>query len=119
MNAPDYQQIRVNDVDRVAVVEFIHDRLMFETAVVDRIGDELKRVLADSRYTKVVLDFSNVQYVSSTMLAKLAHLSQDVKLGGRRLKLCALGPILQDAFRIGRLDTLFSVYDDVAAAIKA
>jgi hypothetical protein len=53
------------------------------------------------------------------MLAKLAWLAKDATAAGRRLKLCGLGPVLQDAIRIGHLDGLFSVYDDVESAIKS
>jgi anti-sigma B factor antagonist len=119
MAKPDFQQIRVEDVGGVAVVEFISDRLMFETEVVEAIGRELNTVFSNERYTKILLDFSNVQYISSTMLGKLAALEQNARIAKRRLKLCGLGPILQDTFRIGHFDRVFSVYDDVESALKS
>ena len=33
------------------------------------------------------------------------------------LRICGLGPILQDTFRIGHFDRLFAIYDDLKSAI--
>ncbi len=76
MDPAEFQQIRVKDIDGVAVVDFVSDRLMFENAVVEQIGGELDQLISDERYSKILLDFSNVQYLSSTMLAKLVRLEQ-------------------------------------------
>jgi anti-sigma B factor antagonist len=92
---------------------------MFATEVVQEIGDELNGLLTDRGYTKILLDFSNVQYVSSMMLAKLAKLEQQVEQVKGQLRLCRLGPVLKDTFRIGHFERVFSVYDDAESALRA
>jgi anti-sigma B factor antagonist len=110
--------VTVKDVKGVAVVDLASDPLMYASAIVEEIGDELNSLLRDHGYTKILLDFSHVQYLSSTMLAKLAKLEQQVEQIKGQLKLCGLGPILKDTFRIGHFERVFSVYDDAESALK-
>ncbi len=114
-----FKHISINETNGIAVIDFVNSQLMFATDVVDEIGNELHSVISDHGYSKIILDFSNVQYVSSMMLAKLAALERHVEIAKGQLKLCRLGPILQDAFRIGHFERLFSVYDNVELALKA
>jgi anti-sigma B factor antagonist len=119
MSPPDLKHLKVQVVDGVAVVDFVNSQLMFEAVVVEEIGDELKRLVMDCGYTKIVLDFTHVQYLSSTMLAHLAALERQFRQAQGRLKLCGLGPILRDTFRIGNLESLFDIYDDAESAIRS
>jgi anti-sigma B factor antagonist len=119
MAAAEFKHFRIKDANGIAVVQFVNSQLMFATNVVDEIGDELESLISDHAYPKLVLDFSDVQYVSSMMLAKLANLQKHADVAKRQLKLCGLGPVLQDTFRIGHFDRVFSVYDDAESAIKS
>ena len=107
MAAADFKHIRIKDAKGIAVIQFVNSQLMFATDVVDEIGDELESLISDHSYPKIVLDFSDVQYVSSMMLAKLAKLQKHADVAKRQLKLCGLGPILQDTFRIGHFERCF------------
>ena len=117
MSATEFKHLSVKDVNGVAVVDFVNSQLMFETAVVKEIGDELCRLATDRSNTKIVLDFTHVQYLSSSMLAQLAKLERQVEQTKGHLRICGLGPILQDTFRIGHFDRLFAIYDDLKSAI--
>lgn len=118
MAATQLKHLRLRDVDGVAVVSFVGSQLMFATDLVLDIGDELKSVVNDLHHTKVLLEFDAVQYVSSTMLGQLAHLEREIRTAKGQLKICGLGPVLRDTFRIGRFDSLFAIYDDEASALK-
>ena len=117
MSSQVYKHVSVNDVNGVAVVDFVNSKLMFAAEVVEEIGGELNGLLKDRGYTKILLDFTNVQYVSSMMLANLAKLEQQVEQVKGQLELCGLGPILKDTFRIGHFERVFSVYDDAESAL--
>jgi anti-sigma B factor antagonist len=114
-----FKHLSVKDVNGVAVVEFVNTQLMYATEVVEEVGDELNGLLKENAYTKILLDFSKVQYLSSSMLAKLAKLEQTVQQAKGQLKLCGLGPILKDTFRIGHFERVFSIYDDAESALKS
>ena len=119
MAATNLKHLTVKETDRVAVVDFVNSELMFATDVVDEIGDELHSLISDLGYSKIVLDFSKVQYISSMVLAKLVKLERHVEIAHGKLKICGLGPILMDTFRIGHFERVFSIYDDAESALKS
>jgi anti-sigma B factor antagonist len=119
MSAPALKHLKVKDVDGVAVVDFVNSGLMFESALIEEIGDELRSLLTDHHHKRILLDFTHVQYLSSTMLGLLAKLAKDVKAAGGQLKVTGLGPVLLDTFRISHFESFFAIYDSEAAALKA
>jgi anti-sigma B factor antagonist len=119
MAPEDFKHISIQNTNGIAVVDFVNSQLMFATDVVDEIGEELHSLISDHHYSRIVLDFKNVQYVSSMMLAKLASLEKHVQIAKGKLKLCGLGPVLKDTFRIGHFDHVFDIYDNAEAALKS
>ena len=107
MSAPALKHLKLEDVDGVAVVDFVDSGLMFETGLVADIGDELQSILTEHGHTRILLDFDRVQYMSSTMLAHLVKLARTVEKQVGQLKLTGLGPVLRDTFRIGHFEPLF------------
>jgi anti-sigma B factor antagonist len=119
MAATNLKHIHINNMNGVAVVDFVDSQLMYATDAIEEIGAELHSLVSDHSYSKIVLDFSKVQYIASMMLAKLANLERHVEIAHGKLKLCGLGPILKDTFRIGHFERVFSIYDDVESALKS
>jgi anti-sigma B factor antagonist len=119
MSAPALKYLKLQDENGVAVVDFVKSELMFEAALVQEIGDELLSILKDRGYTRILLDFNHVQYMSSSMLGQLAKLSNEVGKSRGQLKMTGLGPVLRDTFRISHFEHLFAIYDDRASAQKA
>ena len=119
MAAANFKHISIKDTNGIAVVDFVNSQLMFATDVVDEIGAELHSLISDHRYSKIVLDFSNVQYVSSMMLAKLASLERNVEAAKGKLKFCGLGPVLKDTLRIGHFERIFEVHDSADTALQS
>lgn len=73
----------------------------------------------DQGRNRILLDFTHVRYLSSTMLGRLARLARDVETARGQLKITGLGPVLRDIFKIGHLEPLFEIYDNRADALKA
>jgi anti-sigma B factor antagonist len=119
MSASALKYLKLKIVDGVAVVDFIESGLMFETALIQDIGQELQSLVADHGYTRILLDFTHVQYISSAMLGQLVKLAKEVQNAKGQLKLTGLGPILHDTFRISHFESFFAIYDDEAQALKA
>ena len=119
MSAPALKHLQLKDVGGVAVVDFVESGLMFETSLIQEIGGELHSLLLDHGRNRILLDFTHVRYLSSSMLGQLVRLARDVTTAQGQLRITGLGPVLQDAFRIGHLEPLFDIYDDKASALKA
>jgi anti-anti-sigma factor len=119
MSAPAIKHLKLQEVDGVAVVDFVDSELMFASTLVQEIGDELQSVLVARGHKRILLDFDRVQYLSSSMLGQLVKLSTSVAKEGGQLKLTGLGPVLRDTFRISHFEPLFEIYESRTAAMKA
>jgi anti-sigma B factor antagonist len=119
MSTPVLKHLKVKEVDGVAIVDFIDSGLMYESTLVQEIGGELQKLVSEHRYQRILLDFSRVQYLSSSMLGQLTKLEKELQKAKGQLKITGLGPVLHDTFRIGHFDSLFAIYATQEAALKA
>ena len=104
-------------VDGVQVVSF-RDRLLFEDKVVRETTDQLNASLPnDGQPLRVVVDFTGVDLISSSLLGKLILLLRRVDGGHGRLVLCELSPNVQSVFRTSNLDKRFKIVRDRTAAL--
>jgi anti-sigma B factor antagonist len=58
----------------------------------------------------LLLDFSNVKFLSSAALAALVDLRHKVKALEGRIGLCHINSIIEEVFRTTRLDELFEIH---------
>ncbi|MDT8368939.1 MAG: STAS domain-containing protein [Longimicrobiales bacterium] len=82
---------------------------------------ELKqRVLDDlaGGARKFVIDFSETGYIDSSGLGVLVSLSKKIREKGGELRLSSLNEDLRTLFELTKLDTLFRIADDKAAALE-
>ena len=123
MSAPTLKHLRMKDVNGVAVIDFVgsglESGLMFEATLIQEIGEELHSLLIDHGRSRILLDFTHIRYLSSSMLGQLARLARDVESARGQLRITGLGPVLRDTFRISHLEPLFEIYDDKTSALKA
>jgi anti-sigma B factor antagonist len=88
------------------------------------LDDEAIRALEDSvmplieQAVNLVIDFSNVRFLSSAVLGLLIRITKRVNESKGRLKLCSISPQIFDVFRITRLDEIFEIYPDVKKAMQ-
>ena len=70
-------------------------------------------------HRQLLLNFGNVQYLSSAALGKLINLKKRVGAAGGKVKLCCIHPELKVVFKITRLDNVFEIFDDEQAALDS
>lgn len=68
---------------------------------------------------KVVLDFSDVNYVSSVGLRVLLMASKKTKAQKGQICVAGMQPTVGEVFRISRFDTILPAYDTVDDAVAA
>ena len=78
----------------------------------------LQASVAQGKY-KLVMDMTDVTYISSAALRSLADILTKNKKAGGDLKLVALSSKILRVFRIIGFDKYFSIYDTVEAAQAA
>jgi anti-sigma B factor antagonist len=112
----EYQRIQVTDVDNVAVVRFT-DRKILDELIIQDLGQELFSLVADEQPRNLLLNFTNVDFLSSAALGKLISLHKKVERAGGVLKLSNIKPEIYDVFKITRLNEKFDIKDEQEDAL--
>lgn len=115
---PRKPRITVADVGDIAVVQFVDKKILDEQNI-QMIGDDLFRLVDELGRRKVLLNFGNVQYMSSAALGKLIRLHQRLHSIGGKLVLCGISKDLYDVFAITKLDKMLSIVKDEQAGLSA
>lgn len=112
-------RIESREVNGVTVVRFL-DRQLFDERTVREVADQIAATLPnDGTPIKLVLDFSDVALISSSLLSKLILLQRRVDGTHGKMRLCEMSPVLQSVFRTSNLDRLFTIDRDTRAALEA
>ena len=109
----------MNETNGITVIRF-QDRQLFDERTVREVADQILAALPnDSSPIRLILDFSDVNLISSTLLSKLILMQRRVANSGGKLRLCEMSPIIQQVFRTSNLDRLFSIDRDQRAALDS
>jgi anti-anti-sigma regulatory factor len=110
------QRLQLIVVGRTAIVRFIDPELLFEQAAIRMIGDQLDDLI-EGGYSRLLLNFSGLKYVSGALLGRLTRLQQQAAAVRCRIQLCGLDPLLREVLRITHLDLVFDVRGNEAEAL--
>lgn len=113
-----FQHIRVSFEDGYLVVR-LRDRHILDEMLIRTLGEELDAVLADASQSHVVLDFSQVEHLSSSALGMLITLNSRLQDRSGGLCLTHVNETIGEVFRITRLDRVLHLEPDVASARAA
>lgn len=75
--------------------------------------------LIDAKLPHIVVDLGGVSYIDSSGLALFIEAMQRIQAYGGKFALCALRPTVRTIFEIARLDQIFQIFPDKAAAQAA
>lgn len=117
MTAEPFRRIDVTKVGKVEIAKFKDKKILDETAL-DEIKVELLRLIADRPGLDLLLDFGNVEFMSSAALGLLGTIHRKVgtTLKGR-LKMCSIHPQIYEVFKLTNLNKLFAIHKDTAEAM--
>ena len=115
---PGLRRLEINEVGEVTVVHF-RDQKIIEDLGIQELGQELFHLVEGEDRKKLVLNFSQVDFLSSAALGKLITLDKKVKGRGGMLKLCNIRAEIYEVFAITRLNKLFDIREDEADALAA
>jgi anti-sigma B factor antagonist len=112
-----HRRLDIEEVGDVTVARFIDKKILDETNI-QIIGNQLFGLIDEDRREKIVLDFSNVEYLSSAALGKLITLDKKVKAARGKLRLCSIRPDIYEVFAITKLNKLFDIYENQEKALE-
>ena len=107
----------IEEVGGVTVATFV-DKKILDEGNIQVIGNQLFSLVEDDGRDKIVLDFSNVEYLSSAALGKLITMDKKVKSAKGKLRLCAVRPDIYEVFAITKLNKLFDMRDTREQALE-
>ena len=112
------RRIKVNQSGQVTVVTF-NDSKIIDEVEIQEFGQELYDLVEREGRKKIVLNFGNVEFLSSAALGKLIGFDKRVKTNGAELMLSNIRPEIYEVFAITKLTKLFDIKDDEADALAA
>ena len=104
--------------DGILTIYFLEARILDE-AQLEQLAQDVLAELDKTTEERVILDFQNVKFMSSSMLGKLVQIHKKCKEFKVKLKLCSIDKDILEVFKITKLDKLFDIAADEAAARKA
>jgi anti-sigma B factor antagonist len=110
------RRIKVNESGPVSVVTFADSKIIDEQEI-QEFGQELYELVERENRKKIVLNFANVEFLSSAALGKLIGFDKRVKQHGAELVLSNIRPEIYEVFAITKLTKLFVIKDTEADAL--
>ena len=115
---PRRRRLEVEDHGDIAVVNFIDKKILDEQNI-QMIGEDLFRLVEELNRRKILLNFSNVEFLSSAALGKLISLNRKVQEVRGKLMLCGISKEIMEVFVITKLDKLFTIHPTEQEALQA
>jgi anti-sigma B factor antagonist len=101
----------------VTVVEF-HDPKLSGPTLMQELAEDLSSLLEKIEPKNVLLDLTQVDFISSAALNRLINFQKRVRDSGGQLKLCGLRPGIESVFAATRLNQIFELCKSKEDAIS-
>jgi len=101
-----------------AVIATLTDEKILDEADVSGLEGSILPLIESSESINLVLDFSNVKFLTSAVLGLLIRISRRIYESQGQLKLCGINPRILEIFRITRLERVFDIHPDRYDAIR-
>ena len=105
-------------IGNVGVVRFATSRIL-DASNVDQLGEEFTHLVKDESMTKMVVNFQNIEYMSSAVIGKLITLNKSIATAGGKVKFCCIDEGVMEIFTIMRLDKLIKIYENEEGALDS
>jgi anti-sigma B factor antagonist len=112
-------RISVEYAEKATIITFTDEKILEEKDV-QAIQESIMSVIESATGgIKLILDFCNVQFLSSAVLGLLIRISKKVYEHDGQLKLCNISPKIYKIFKITRLTKIFDIYEDIESAVES
>lgn len=108
-------KISVEYTENATIVTFVDEKILEEMDI-QALQESIMPVVEETERIKLILDFCNVRFFSSTVLGLLLRISKKVYERDGQLRLCNISPRIYEIFKITRLTKIFDIYEDVKSA---
>ena len=99
------------------VIATLTDEKILNEAQLQGLEGSIMPLVEQSPNIQLVVNFSNVKFLTSSVLGLLIRISKKVYEAEGRLRLCSITPKILEIFKITRLDKIFEIFPDVDEAL--
>lgn len=108
-------EINIKEVNSVSVVEFTGN---LDTNTAPEAENQINGLL-DSGVSQILVNFDNLNYISSAGLRVLLATAKKMMTSGGSLKICSLNSTVQEVFDISGFSTILSLAANEEEALAA
>jgi anti-sigma B factor antagonist len=112
-------RISVEYAENATIITFTDEKILEEKDIKALQESIMSVIESAGGGIKLILDFCNVRFLSSTVLGLLIRISKKVYEHDGQLKLCNIDPKIYKIFKITRLTKIFDIYDDIESATES
>ena len=102
----------------VTRVDFLDPDILDEP-LIQRIGDRIGKLVEEDSNPRLILNFQEVEHLSSAALGALISINNKVREKGGQLRLACINPRIYEVFAITKLNKLFQIHDTVQEAVDS
>lgn len=110
--------ISVQYTENATVLAFT-DRKILEDQDIRSLQDSVMSLIEQADHMQLVLDFGQVEFLSSAVLGLLIRISKRISEKDGKLRLCNISPKIYEVFKITQLTKIFDIQKDVDGAISS
>ncbi|MHC4570635.1 MAG: STAS domain-containing protein [Planctomycetota bacterium] len=111
-------RISVEYAENATIATFTDENILEEKDI-QALQESLMSVIEQAEQLNLILDFSNVRFLSSSVLGLLIRISKKVYERDGQLKLCNINSKIHEIFKITRLNKIFDIYKDLEGAVES
>jgi len=111
-------KISVEYAENATIVAFVDEKIL-EDNDIQSLQESIMSVIEQGGEIKLILDFCNVEFLSSAVLGLLIKVSKKVYENNGHLRLCHINPKIYEIFKITKLTKVFDIYEDKVSALSS
>ncbi len=107
--------VTVQYTEMATVITFTNEKILEEKDI-QNLQQTIMPIIEQSENVHFILDFSNVQFLSSAVLGLLLRISKRIYEKNSTLRMCNINQKIYEIFKITRLNKIFDIYEDLKTA---
>jgi len=100
------------------LIAYFQDIRIIDASRINALGQDLTNLLNASTNKKIILNFQNVNFMSSAMIGKLVLFNKQCKAAKVELRLCDINENVDDVFAMMKLGKVFHIDKDEETSIS-
>ncbi len=111
-------RLQIDKDGEITRISFL-DRNILEEANIQQIGDEIAQIIDQSPNPRLLINFAQVEHLSSAALGTLITINNKIRQKGGQLRLSNIDPQIYEVFVITKLNKLFQIHENLEQALKS